>query len=53
MLTNLHASRGRLALAMDTGPRELLSTFLHAMENPVPPREVDTGPAKDVILTGA
>ncbi len=52
VLTNLHASRGRLALAMNTGPRELLSTFLRAMENPVPPREVNTGPAKDVILTG-
>ncbi len=52
VLTNLHASRGRLALAMDTGPREVLATFLHAMENPVAPREVNTGPAKDVILTG-
>ena len=52
VLTNLHASRGRLALAMDAAPHEILPTFLRAMENPVPPREVNTGPAKDVILTG-
>ncbi len=53
VLTNLHASRSRLALAMDTGPRELLATFLRAMDNPIAPREVNTGPAKDVILTGS
>jgi len=52
VLTNLHASRARLALAMGCGPREMQRKYLAAMENPIPPREVNTGPCKDVILTG-
>jgi len=52
VLTNLHASRSRLALAMGVAPREMLQAYLAAMEKPVPPRQVDTGPAKDVITTG-
>jgi len=53
VMTNLHASRSRLAMAMGCGPREMQKKFLEAMENPIPPREVNTGPCKDVILTGA
>jgi UbiD family decarboxylase len=52
VMTNLHASRPRLALAMGCGPREMQQKFLAAMENPIPPKEVNTGACKEVILTG-
>jgi UbiD family decarboxylase len=52
VLTNLHASRSRLALALGVAPPDLLRTYLAAMERPIPPREVATGPVKDVVLTG-
>jgi UbiD family decarboxylase len=52
VLTNLHASRSRLALAMSAAPDEMLRTYLRAMERPLPPRVVDGGPCKDVVLTG-
>ncbi len=52
VVTNIHASRNRLALSMNTEPRAMLQTYLAAMENPVLPREVNTGPCKDVILKG-
>lgn len=53
VLTNLHASRGRLALALDVAPDGLLRRYLAAMERPVPPRVVSTGPVKEVVRTGA
>jgi UbiD family decarboxylase len=52
VLTNLHASRSRLAAAMRCKPDAMLSTYLAAMEKPVPPRVVAKGPVKDVILRG-
>jgi UbiD family decarboxylase len=52
VLTNLHASRSRLALAMNAAPADMLRSYLRAMERPIPPRVVATGPVKDVILTG-
>ena len=53
VLTNLHASRSRLALAMNAEPRKMLRKYLDAMEHPIAPREVNSGPSKDVIRTGA
>ena len=52
VVTNLHASRRRMALAMGAEPREVQRAFLKAMESPVPPVVVDTGPAKEVVWTG-
>ncbi len=52
VLTNLHASRSRLALAMNSAPEDMLRAYLRAMERPIPPRVVTAGPVKDVILTG-
>lgn len=52
VLTNLHASRGRLALALGVAPDGLLARYLQAMERPVPPRVVPTGPVKEVVLRG-
>ena len=52
VLTNLHASRSRLAAAMNARPEDMLRTYLAAMEHPLPPKQVATGPVKDVIITG-
>ena len=53
VLTNLHASRSRLAQAINCPPEAMLQTYLRAMERPVAPRVVATGPVKDVVQTGA
>ena len=53
VITNLHASRSRLAMAMNAAPNEMLRKYLDAMDKPIPPREVNTGLCKDVVLTGA
>ncbi len=53
VLTNLHASRSRLALAMGCAPEEMQRTYLRAMEKPIPPQLVKIGPVKDVVLTGS
>jgi 2,5-furandicarboxylate decarboxylase 1 len=52
VLTNLHASRSRLAAAINAAPDRMLQTYLHAMEQPLPPRVVDTGPVKEVVQRG-
>jgi UbiD family decarboxylase len=52
VLTNLHASRSRLASAMRCAPDQMLRAYLTAMDKPIPPRVVAKGPVKDVILTG-
>ena len=44
VLTNLHASRSRLALAMGAAPEDMLATYLRAMDKPVAPRVVKSGP---------
>ncbi len=53
VLTNLHASRWRLAEAMRARPEDMLKTYLAAMERPIPPRLVASGPCQEVVLTGA
>ncbi len=53
VVTNLHASRRRMALAMNTEPREVQRAFLKAMDRPVAPVVVDGGPVKEVVRTGA
>ena len=53
VVTNLHASRRRMALAMNSEPRDVQRTFLKAMERPVAPVVVDTGPVREVVRTGA
>jgi UbiD family decarboxylase len=52
VLTNLHASRSRLALAMNAKPEEMQKVYLRAMEKPMPPKIVSKAPVKDIILTG-
>ena len=52
VLTNLHASRSRLAMAINAKPEEMPKTYLRAMEKPIPPKIVSKAPVKEVILTG-
>ncbi len=52
VLTNLHASRARLALAINVAPEAMLGAYLRAMERPLPPRVVATGPVKEVVGSG-
>jgi UbiD family decarboxylase len=52
VLTNLHASRSRLAAAMGTSPEETQRAYLRAMDKPIASRVVRTGPVKEVVLTG-
>jgi UbiD family decarboxylase len=53
VLTNLHASRSRLAAAMNAAPDQMLPAYLRAMEQPIPPRVVASGPVKEVVKRGA
>src|SRR5206468_1950481 len=52
VLTNLHASRPRLAAAMNAAPEATQATYLRAMEKPLIPKVVPTGPVHEVVLTG-
>src|SRR5437762_9969018 len=53
VLTNLHASRARLALALNAAPDALLTTYLRAMERPIAPRLVRTGDRKSTRLNSS
>ena len=53
VITNLHASRSRLAAAINAAPDQMLPTYLRAMDKPIAPRVVKTGPVKDVVRRGA
>src|SRR5919201_1976407 len=53
VITNLHASRARLAAAIGAPPDGMLRKYLDAMERPIAPRVVATGPVKEVIHRGA
>jgi 2,5-furandicarboxylate decarboxylase 1 len=53
VITNLHANRRRLATAIGAPPDGMLKKYLHAMENPIAPVVVPTGPVKEVIQRGA
>jgi UbiD family decarboxylase len=53
VLTNVHASRSRLAAAINAAPDQMLPTYLRAMEQPVAPRVVATGPVKEVVRRGS
>lgn len=52
VLTNLHASRSRLATAVNAKPEQMQKAYLRAMEKPVQPKLISKAPVKEVILTG-
>jgi 2,5-furandicarboxylate decarboxylase 1 len=51
VITNLHASRSRLALAINAKPEEMQKAYLAAMEKPMAPKIVSKAPVKDVVLS--
>jgi len=53
VITNLHANRGRLAAAIGARPDGMLQKYREAMEKPIPPKVVASGPVKEVIVRGA
>ena len=52
VVTNLHAGRSRLAIAIHAKPEEMQKAYLRAMEKPIAPKIVSKAPVKDVVLTG-
>src|SRR6476661_6723703 len=52
VLTNLHASRPRLAAAMNAAPEATQATYLRAMDKPLIPKVVPSGPVQEVVLEG-
>ena len=52
VVTNVHASRRRLAAAIGSEPRRAVATYLQRIAAPIPPKEVGTGPVKEIILKG-
>src|SRR6058998_3391831 len=52
VLTNLHASRPRLAAAMNAAPEATQATYLRAMDKPIAPKVVAAGPVQEVVLKG-
>jgi len=52
LVTNLFATKRHLAVALDTSPENVVSTFAEAAGNPTKPRAVEDGPVKDVVLKG-
>jgi len=51
VLTNLHAGRARLALAIHAKSEEMQRVYLRAMEKPIQPKVVSKAPVKEVVLT--
>jgi hypothetical protein len=49
VLTNLHASHARRALAINAPPDATLPAYLRAMERLIAPRVVSSGPVKEVL----
>jgi 2,5-furandicarboxylate decarboxylase 1 len=52
VVANLFASKKHLGLALDCAPEEVVERFAAAQEDPLPPREVASGPVKEVIRKG-
>ena len=52
IVTNLFASKRHLALALEASPHEVVTRFAQAQKNRIKPRVVDSGPVKDVVLSG-
>ncbi|HZS02880.1 MAG TPA: UbiD family decarboxylase [Chloroflexota bacterium] len=53
VVLNLTATYERLALAIDSTPREMVREYGQRQARPIPPVWVDSGPVHDVALTGA
>ena len=52
VISNLFASKTHLALALETTPEKVIPRFTDAQVNGLAPRNVKSGPVKDVVLAG-
>ncbi|TMA12317.1 MAG: UbiD family decarboxylase, partial [Deltaproteobacteria bacterium] len=52
-VTNIHATRKRLALALGVEESELVEEYKRRENARVPPKSVRDGPVKEVVQTGA
>lgn len=52
-VTNVTASRKRLALALGVAPDKMVPRYIDAIRNPISPVEVDTGPVFEEVTTGS
>lgn len=52
LLINLTATYERLAMALDTTVAEMARVYGQRQEKPIPPRIVDDGPVKEIVLKG-
>ena len=52
MVGGIFASRQRVLLALESDSDKIYERFAGGLDNPIPPRLVDTGPCKEVILKG-
>jgi UbiD family decarboxylase len=52
VLTNLHARRQRLALALRSEPRQMVPTYLERLTRPVAAKEISGGPVMEIVKTG-
>lgn len=51
-VVNVHASRKRIAMGMKTTPEDMRETYFKAVQNPIPPRRVSSGPVQEVVHEG-
>jgi UbiD family decarboxylase len=52
VVTNVHASRRRLAAAIGSEPRSAVADYLKRIEQRIPPKDVASAPVKEVRLSG-
>ena len=52
LLINLGANYDRLALAINSDIKNMIFKYGEREQNPIPTKEVNTGPVKDIILKG-
>ena len=53
VITNLHATRSRLAMALDVDANDLVEEYRRRESHPMAPELVKDGPVKEVMRTGA
>ncbi|HEX2226656.1 MAG TPA: UbiD family decarboxylase [Candidatus Binatia bacterium] len=52
VVTNVHASRRRLAAAIGSEPRSAVANYLERIQQRIPPKDVASAPVKEVRLSG-
>lgn len=52
VVTNLSATRSKIAHSLETSQKELLKTWSEREQKPIPTKIVNNGPIKDVLMTG-